>query len=750
MTRLFPLYIAFLLIIIAGCSFSDDSPVTSSSNQFPEVSYENQDHSLLGMWDVEFDLENLSAKILPKRDLAAHYNITLFLPSPTIQIISFDPTYGVVEVDLTIHNPNAIPARDVRLIVFTDAVGHRLVNADAWTDLYDPPGGLPVNPFKAYMKSDPDRIFPGISDQTETLEIYLPYTNPNVTFAIDATFPGNCVEPYMMENFSQTSLDETAGSSADIQIDVLDWQDDVSSVSLYCPLVTNQQLVPLTFDSGNTWAGIVTNVNGKAHGDYPGYILAYSGGVALYHKVDITVSTGGTAAGWAKSWGGPSYSDTSSDVIVSSTDEIFVCGRFAETVDFDPGNGVTQIDSNGTYDGFLSKFDSNGNFLWVKTWGGDGHEMVVAMAIDDTDCLYITGFYDDEFDADPSPNEFILPLHGFYDAYISKFDSNGNFLWAVSWGGSGMEQPHDIDVAGSNLYVIGNFENSVDFDPTGNVDIKISNGDNDAFLTRLNTSGSYHSTTTWGSSLPDNGLAVCADLNGSVFAGGSFFGTCDFNPGAGTHNESSLGENDAYLLKLDSLNNFQWVRKWGSVFWDNTRSLEIDNEGYILAFANFMGTCDFDPGAGIVEHTADLRNVSLSKFTQSGDFVYAIAMGGANYDHDADITVDNDNNYIVCGWFEDTFDADPGPGIEEYTSIGSDDMFVVKLTSAGEYIWANAWGSSDYDAASAVSFDSENNCYILGQYGGPADFDPGDSVDEHIPVGGYDCALVKVSVDGSW
>ncbi|MBU1023758.1 hypothetical protein KKB99_05680, partial [bacterium] len=206
--------VAFLGVVSAfSCSNKTATPITpmdpgiDSSLPVVEFSGEETNHSLLGMWTINFNLDELTVKITPEtRDTAFHFNVTSLVPAPEIIINSWDPFIEVIDVDVTITNPYAVDAYDVRLIIYTDSVGHKLQNDDGWTSLYDKPGGLPINPFKAYAKTIQDRKFAGLAEHTENLQILLPGGNPSVTFAIDASYPGNCEEPHKIGNMSQGTL----------------------------------------------------------------------------------------------------------------------------------------------------------------------------------------------------------------------------------------------------------------------------------------------------------------------------------------------------------------------------------------------------------------------------------------------------------------------------------------------------------------------------------------------------------------
>jgi hypothetical protein len=299
------------MLIAAGCSDDTITPITPDNDvcEFSIPVSENNENSsnrtLWGMWSVDFNVESmnslgiakgLSLQAEPSRELSAHFNITSLIPPPGIVVNSYDPLTNIVDVDFTISNPYSFSGYDVRLIIFVDSVGHKLVNADDWTGLYDIAQGWPINPFKAYSKQEPNRIFYAHSQRTENLHIYLPGGNPSVTFAVDASYPGNCGEPYEICNFYQDPLYDTVGASANIAITVRDWQSDTDAVNLYCPEITGVTLVPFVKIDTETWEMDLVNETGASEGDYTGFILATSAGsgaLTLYDEVTITVTTGG-------------------------------------------------------------------------------------------------------------------------------------------------------------------------------------------------------------------------------------------------------------------------------------------------------------------------------------------------------------------------------------------------------------------------------------------------------------------------
>jgi hypothetical protein len=296
MTRIAPIII-ILVILLAGCSSGNADNVTApdsdATSNLPTNYVENDSgRSFLGSWVMELDTQNLTAKVVEDRTNDWHFNVTGMIPQPGIHINSWDPWNQVIDVDVTVNNTYTLSGYDVRTIIYTDDIGHLLVNADNWTELFDIPPGDMMNPFKAFAKDEPQRFFGGGTEHTENLQIHLPGGNGYVQFAIDASYPSNCTEPYQISTFHQGMLLSHPGADAEVTVEVFDWQEDVAAVWLHCPEITGVDEIPFIPEGPVVWSSVLVNDTGAYPGTYEGFIYAESGpGIGgLYLPVRIVVS----------------------------------------------------------------------------------------------------------------------------------------------------------------------------------------------------------------------------------------------------------------------------------------------------------------------------------------------------------------------------------------------------------------------------------------------------------------------------
>lgn len=194
---------------------------------------------------------------------------------------------------------------------------------------------------------------------------------------------------------------------------------------------------------------------------------------------------------WSVGFGGNSW-DQINDIAADSGNNIYVTGGSASTsVDYDPGPGTKIINGQGSYDGFLSKFDSNGNFLWVNMFAEPGHDNTWGIMVAGNGDILMCGHFNGTIDLNPGTGVDYHSSNGESDSFIVRLDSNGNYKWGNSWGGPSYESPQTVKVGGGLIHVTGNFEGTVDFDPGPSVTTRTSNGYYDTYINMLLPSGGW-------------------------------------------------------------------------------------------------------------------------------------------------------------------------------------------------------------------------------------------------------------------
>jgi len=451
---------------------------------------------------------------------------------------------------------------------------------------------------------------------------------------------------------------------------------------------------------------------------------------------------------WAKSMGGTSF-DEEASMTVDASGNIYTCGYFYDTADFDPGSGTYNLTSKGSADIFIQKLDSSGNFIWAKSMGGSSFDIGNSIAVDASGNVYTTGRYVGTADFDPGSSIYNLTAVGFTDFFIQKLDSNGNFIWAKSMGGNSFDIGYSIAVdASGNIYTTGYFDDTVDFDPGSGIYNLTSTGNADIFIEKLDSNGNFIWAKSMGGNSSATGFSIAVDNFSNIYTTGYFSDTVDFDPSSSTHYLSSTGSFDIFIEKLDSNGNFIWAKSMGGRNWDEGNSIAIGASGNVYTTGSFQDTVDFDPDSGNYNLTAvGNLDIYIQKLDSNGNFIWAKSMGGCSIDAGICITVDDSDNVYTTGIFDSTaVDFDPGSGTYNLSCAGIQDIFIQKLDSSGNFIWAISEGGPYYDAGRAIDVDSSGNIYTSGVYDNTVDFDPGSGTYNLTSAGSSDIFIQKFKI----
>lgn len=312
---------------------------------------------------------------------------------------------------------------------------------------------------------------------------------------------------------------------------------------------------------------------------------------------------------WAKSMGGAQGSNAKAhSIAVDATGNVYTTGYFTATVDFDPGTAVYNIISpTSNMDIFISKLDISGAFVWAKSMGSTNPDAGRSIAVDAIGNVYTTGLFTGTVDFDPGAGVYNLMSPGNNDIYVSKLNASGAFVWAKRMGGGAGSDLHDFgnDIAldnSGNIYTTGSFSGTVDFNSGGQPNSLTTTSYGAVFICKHDASGALD----WvkkieGAILSDYsvGSSVDIDVAGNIYSTGNFQGTIDADPGASLLNFTSQGDRDIFISKLNASGAFVWGKSIGGTSYDAGNSVAVDTAGNVYVAGVFIGSCDFDPGAGV-------------------------------------------------------------------------------------------------------------------------------------------------------
>lgn len=460
---------------------------------------------------------------------------------------------------------------------------------------------------------------------------------------------------------------------------------------------------------------------------------------------------------WAKSMGNPNNSvDYCKSLAIDNSGNAYITGYFTGNAFFNPSSLNDTLTSFGGGDIFIAKYDSNGNYLWAKNMGGTDYDYGNSIILDGFNNIYLAGSFWQTADFDPSVSTANLSTIGGTDAFLAKYDENGNYLWAKSIGGSSYESASALCIDNSNNIVLaGSFREIVDFDPSAGVATYTSNGFDDVFIAKYDANGNYIWAKNLGGTNGDYATNIAMQNSGNFYLTGYFQGVADFDPSLTTNNLSSAGNNDIFIAKYDVNGNHVWASRIGSTSDDASYGIAVDISGNINVTGKFSGTVDFDPSVATANQTSASDDVFIAKYNTNGGYMWAKKIGGTNSEKGNSIVLDNSGNSYIIGNFRGTADFDPSAATANLvTNFWSDNIFFAKYDNLGNYIWAGLAGTYGTTINNGngykIAMDNNGDIYVVGNFQGVVDFDPSAVTYNLVsPANYYSIFLAKYTTNGN-
>ncbi len=303
------------------------------------------------------------------------------------------------------------------------------------------------------------------------------------------------------------------------------------------------------------------------------------------------------------------------------------------------------------------------------------------------------------------------------------------------------------DAAG-NAYTTGQAVNMTNFG-NGYVLDGAPNGTRSHYVWKIDPLG----VTAWAVIMPSSGLDVRSSL---IEVGGSDNvvtagyvpegGAIDFDPGPAVEQLTGTGVQDTFIHKLDGNGTLVWVKTF--VGGDNRPfELKIDAAGNVYVQGSYQDTVDFDPGPDVFNLSSPgVESSYLAKLDPAGNLLWAVdgIFGHLWFLANGDLA--------VGGRFSGTVDLDPGPGVSSHTASGAGDGFVMRLTSSGDFVWAQVFPSTPGSEVSIndIVADATDSLYLGFYFTGAFDADPGPGVSTLTSAGQQDFAVVKLTDAGDF
>ena len=426
---------------------------------------------------------------------------------------------------------------------------------------------------------------------------------------------------------------------------------------------TNQAYAITTDNAGNSY--VTGWFSESAH--FGDIVLSSEGGkdvfLARYNNNGEVI--------WAKKAWGPA-SNTAAGICLDDNGFSIITGWFAGSIHFDD----IVLESQGSFDMFVAKFDGEGNVIWAKSAGGEGDDYGNRLTTNPEGDILVSGSF--RYTAHFG-EEMTLTSEGNRDIFIANYQNNGDFQWVKKAGGKGEDRAYGI-VSNNDgaIYFTGVFNGMAFFDE----EEVMSNSFLSTYIAKMDAGGNMLWVRKGTGDANDyaRGFGIGIDSEGYIYNNGTFSGSLHFGDETV---EASGGQFDfdTYLVKYNHEGTLEWLRRSGGYGTDQGREMFTDAQGNSFVTGFFSNAADF---GGHMLESIGKSDVFIAKYNWAGEVQWAKRAGGEYLDYGYGISSGNPENNLlyICGNFqEEAFFDDI-----EITGWASFDMFVASLNYDNDFV----------------------------------------------------------------
>lgn len=345
-------------------------------------------------------------------------------------------------------------------------------------------------------------------------------------------------------------------------------------------------------------------------------------------------------------------------------------------------------------------------------------------------------------------NKSILLFIGIIISNFSLYGQVPSLTWGKAFGGVdgsnySRTTRHELDGAG-NIYNIGIFRGTVDFNSGTAVSSVTAVGDFDVFVQKLDNNGNFLWVKTFGNINEERPIDVAVNSNGDVYFTMKFQGSIDVNPGAGTQTITASGIDtdirDLVVIKLSSNGDYQGhVQKTNCTYNFVNAELEFNNANELFLIYNSEVQVILIQNLNVNDLSV-LAEKEIANNSGSGQALIN------------NVSFDNADNMLLAGVFSQSLSMNPDqPGTTISSVVNTFDSFVIKLNSSETYVFGQSFGTaSNFDEAISITSDNEGNVLVLGRFENSPDFNAGAGTATLTSLGSTDVFVQKLSPTGSF
>ena len=415
---------------------------------------------------------------------------------------------------------------------------------------------------------------------------------------------------------------------------------------------------------------------------------------------------------WSSYYGGEAF-DEVNGVSSDLENNVFITGTTTST------SGISGISStgvmhqsniNGTRDAFVAKFNDDGQRLWASYYGGEGQDEGNTIAVDRFGFVYMAGTTTSNYAI--SSFGFQTTLSGIRDGYMVKFNTNGQRVWGSYIGGSASEGVLGMTIDNEDRLILLGETTSNDFPAFGNGD-NIYGGQGDLFVTCINGIGSLYWSSYWGGEGAEYAGGIGYDLvSDNVYITGSTSSVTGIAYGVAQQPNFSGGTKDGLIATFDQLGSVQWSTYCGGMALDEVVDCSSDIYGNLYLVGTTASSGMATPGSYQLNYGGGLSDAFIAQYDEQGQMVWRSYFGGSAADEGSAMVADEIGNIYFGGQTASTGLSFNNPF--QSSLAGGTDVYFAKFTVEGAPQWITYYGGAGNEELAYLSVDQSQKILFAG------------------------------------
>lgn len=396
------------------------------------------------------------------------------------------------------------------------------------------------------------------------------------------------------------------------------------------------------------------------------------------------------------SYYGGNEADEARSIAIDKDDNFYIFGYTLST-DLSTNSNSFQDSLKGSFDAFVTKFDSSGNHVWTTYLGGSNVEIAATIKITYDNKLILLG-YTNSNDFPTTPGAYQTSNAGQYDVFVTKIDTSGQLIWSTLFGGMGGELGIDLSIDLNNNLLVGGQTNSSNFPFTSGAFQPLPLGSNDAFVAKFNSNGQLIWASCYGGTSIEDAHAITSDYENNVIITG-MSNSNDLTISANALQSNNNGFFDIYIAKFSSNGNFLWGTYFGGSNYDDIYGVQSDSSNN-LYFAGLTSSVDFETTPNAFQTIKNNgTDACIFKLSKNGQLLWSTYLGGDGDDSATRIYIDKNNNVTtLINTISDTLSLIPDTIFSNHP-INFEKVYITTIDSSGSQLWSSYFGGNSIDIA---------------------------------------------------